>query len=161
MQKTSHCNSHLISGGFSLIELIVVIVLIGIFTAMALTRTDTGLTTIREKIAIDQITNDIDLARSMAFARNETITMIFNEDQDSYGVYNGSGIIKDFPNSDNEGVISLDNSYLRNVDIKNVSFGGSSSLQFQPLGDPLSGGTIELNTKLITIEAVTGKWSVN
>ena len=161
MQKTSHCNSHLISGGFSLIELIVVIVLIGIFTAMALTRTDTGLTTIREKIAIDQITNDIDLARSMAFARNETITMIFNKDQESYGVYNGSGIIKDFPNSDNEGVISLDNSYLRNVDIKNVSFGGSSSLQFQPLGDPLSGGTIELNTKLITIEAVTGKWSVN
>ena len=161
MQKTSHCNSHLISGGFSLIELIVVIVLIGIFTAMALTRTDTGLTTIREKIAIDQITNDIDLARSMAFARNETITMIFNEDQDSYGVYNGSGIIKDFPNSDNEGIISLDNSYLRNVDIKNVSFGGSSSLQFQPLGDPLSGGTIELNTKLITVEAVTGKWSVN
>ena len=161
MQKTSHCNSHLISRGFSLIELIVVIVLIGIFTAMALTRTDTGLTTIREKIAIDQITNDIDLARSMAFARNETITMIFNKDQESYGVYNGSGIIKDFPNSDNEGVISLDNSYLRNVDIKNVSFGGSSSLQFQPLGDPLSGGTIELNTKLITIEAVTGKWSVN
>ena len=161
MQKTSHCNSHLISGGFSLIELIVVIVLIGIFTAMALTRTDTGLTTIREKIAIDQITNDIDLARSMAFARNETITMIFNEDQDSYGVYNGSGIIKDFPNSDNEGIISLDNSYLRNVDIKNVSFGGSSSLQFQPLGDPLSGGTIELNTKLITVEAVSGKWSVN
>ena len=161
MQKTSHCNSHLILGGFSLIELIVVIVLIGIFTAMALTRTDTGLTTIREKIAIDQITNDIDLARSMAFARNETITMIFNKDQESYGVYNGSGIIKDFPNSDNEGVISLDNSYLRNVDIKNVSFGGSSSLQFQPLGDPLSGGTIELNTKLITVEAVSGKWSVN
>ena len=43
--------------GFSLIELIVVIMLIGIFTTMALTRTDT-LTTIKEQIAIDQITND-------------------------------------------------------------------------------------------------------
>ena len=55
--------------------------LIGIFTAMALTRTDTGLTTIREQMAIDQITNDIDLARSMAFAQNEAITIIFDKNQ--------------------------------------------------------------------------------
>ena len=147
--------------GFSMIELIIVIVLIGIFTAMAMTRTDTGLTTIREQIAIDQITNDIDLARSMAFARNEPITIMFDKNQESYGVYNGSGIIKDFPNSNNDGIILLDNSYLRNIDIKEVNFGGLANLQFQPLGDPVSGGTIELNTKIITVESITGKWSVN
>ena len=144
-----------------MIELIIVVMLIGIFTAMALTRTDTGLTTIREQIAIDQITNDIDLARSMAFARNEAITIIFDKNQESYGVYNALGIIKDFPNSNSDGIISLDNSYLRNLDIKEVSFGGSANLQFQPLGDPVSGGTIELNTKTITVEPITGKWSVN
>ena len=144
-----------------MIELIIVVMLIGIFTAMALTRTDTGLTTIREQIAIDQITNDIDLARSMAFARNEAITIIFDKNKESYGVYNALGIIKDFPNSNNDGIISLDNSYLRNLDIKEVSFGGSANLQFQPLGDPVSGGTIELNTKTITVEPITGKWSVN
>mgnify|MGYP002022004779 FL=1 len=144
-----------------MIELIIVVMLIGIFTAMALTRTDTGLTTIREQIAIDQITNDIDLARSMAFARNEAITIIFDKNQESYGVYNALGIIKDFPNSNSDGIISLDNSYLRNLDIKDVSFGGSANLQFQPLGDPVSGGTIELNTKTITVEPITGKWSVN
>ena len=144
-----------------MIELIIVVMLIGIFTAMALTRTDTVLTTIREQIAIDQITNDIDLARSMAFARNEAITIIFDKNQESYGVYNALGIIKDFPNSNSDGIISLDNSYLRNLDIKEVSFGGSENLQFQPLGDPVSGGTIELNTKTITIEPITGKWSVN
>ena len=93
-----------------MIELVIVVIIIGIFTAMALTRTDTGLTTIREQIAVDQITNDIDLARSMAFARNETITIMFNKNQESYGVYNESGIIKDFPNSNNDGIISLDNS---------------------------------------------------
>ena len=144
-----------------MIELIIVVILIGIFTAMALTRTDTGLTTIREQIAIDQITNDIDLARSMAFARNEAITITFDKNQESYGVYNALGIIKDFPNSNSDGIISLDNSYLRNLDIKEVSFGGSANLQFQPLGDPVSGGTIELNTKTITVESITGKWSVN
>ena len=161
MQNTSHLKNCSNSFGFSMIELIIVVVLIGIFTAMALTRTDTGLTTIREQIAIDQITNDIDLARSMAFARNEAITIMFDINQESYGVYNGLGIIKDFPNSNSDGIISLDNSYLRNLDIKEVSFGGSANLQFQPLGDPVSGGTIELNTKTITVESITGKWSVN
>ena len=161
MQNTSHLKNCSNSFGFSMIELIIVVVLIGIFTAMALTRTDTGLTTIREQIAIDQITNDIDLARSMAFARNEAITIMFDINQESYGVYNGLGIIKDFPNSNNDGIISLDNSYLRNLDIKEVNFGGSANLQFQPLGDPVSGGTIELNTKTITVESITGKWRVN
>ena len=103
MQNTLHSKNCSNSSGFSMIELIIVVMLIGIFTAMALTRTDTGLTTIREQIAIDQITNDIDLARSMAFARNETITIIFDKNQESYGVYNGSGIIKDFPNSNSDG----------------------------------------------------------
>ena len=161
MQNTLHSRNCSNSSGFSMIELIIVVMLIGIFTAMALTRTNTGLTTIREQIAIDQITNDIDLARSMAFARNEPITIIFDKNQESYGVYNGLGIIKDFPNSNSDGIISLDNSYLRNLDIKEVSFGGSANLQFQPLGDPVSGGTIELNTKTITVESITGKWSVN
>ena len=161
MQKILHFKKRVHLSGFSLIELIVVIVLIGIFTAMALTRTDTGLTIIKEQIAIDQITNDIDLARSMAFARNETIIIMFDEEQESYGIYDESGIITAFPNSDNNGIISLDNSYLRNVDIKNINFNGTSNLQFQPLGDPISGGSIELNTKTITIEPITGKWSVN
>tara|TARA_B100001093_G_scaffold35866_1_gene30808 strand:+ start:1100 stop:1585 length:486 start_codon:yes stop_codon:yes gene_type:complete len=161
MLKTLNFKNYFRSAGFSMIELIVVIVLIGIFTTMAMTRTDTGLTTIREQIAIDQITNDIDLARSIAFARNETITIMFDKTQESYGVYSDSGIIIDFPFSDNNGNISLDNSYLKNVDLKEVNFGGSSNLQFQPLGDIVSGGTIELNTKTITIEPITGKWSVN
>ena len=161
MQNTLYSKNCSNSSGFSMIELIIVVVLIGIFTAMALTRTDTGLITIREQIAVDQITNDIDLARSMAFARNEAITIMFDINQESYGVYNESGIIKDFPNSNNDGIISLDNSYLRNLDIKEVNFSGSANLQFQALGDPVSGGTIELNTKTITVESITGKWSIN
>ena len=49
--------------GFSLMELIIIIVLIGIFAAMALTRTRSGMATIQEQIAIDQITSDMDLAK--------------------------------------------------------------------------------------------------
>ena len=94
-------------------ELIIVIVLIAIFATIAMTRTRTGLSTIREQIAIDQVTSDIDLVRSMAFGMHETMTIVFSIDQDSYSIYKGANnsrtAVEDYPNSNN-GVISLDNS---------------------------------------------------
>ena len=151
-----------ISKGFSLIELVIVILLIGIFTAIAMTRTNTGLSIIREQIAIDQITSDIDLARSMAFGKGKTISIIFNDQDESYTLYEGSTLISDFPNSDN-GTIQLDNSMLKDVNIQSVSLGGKNNneLKFLPLGDVEYGGSILLNTKTISIEQVSGKWSVN
>ena len=97
------------SSGFSLMELIIVIVLIAIFATIAMTRTRTGLSTIREQIAIDQVTSDIDLVRSMAFGMHETMTIVFSIDQDSYSIYKGANnsrtAVEDYPNSIN-GVIS-------------------------------------------------------
>ena len=152
------------SSGFSLMELIVVIVLIAIFATIAMTRTRTGLSTIREQIAIDQVTSDIDLVRSMAFGMHETMTIVFSIDQDSYSIYKGPNgsrtAVEDYPNSDN-GVISLDNSNLREVDIQSVDFNGSTELQFSPMGDINSGGSISLNEKTISVQPITGKWSIN
>mgnify|MGYP001158213650 FL=1 len=152
------------SNGFSLMELIVVIVLIAIFATIAMTRTRTGLSTIREQIAIDQVTSDIDLVRSMAFGMHETMTIVFSVNEDSYAIFKGPNnsrtAVEDYPHSDN-GVISLDNSNLREVDIKSVNFNGSSELQFLPLGDINSGGSISLNDKTITVQPITGKWSIN
>ena len=65
------------SFGFSLIELVIVIVLIAIFASIAATRTRAGLSTIRQQIAIDQVTSDIDLIRSMAFGMHDTMTVPF------------------------------------------------------------------------------------
>ena len=150
--------------GFSLTELIVMIVLIGIFGAMAMTRTSTGMTTIQVQIAIDQITTDIDYSKSMAFARHDTITLVFSTTLEQYTIYNGPdgsrSAITDFPNSTN-GVISFDQSDFIEVNITSANFGGSSELQFLPLGDPKSGGSIVLNSKTISVAPVTGTWSVN
>jgi len=150
--------------GFSLTELIIIIILIGIFATMAMTRTRAGMTTIQVQIAIDQITSDIDLAKSMAFAKHDTITLDFSTSQESYTVYNGPDgartAIANFPNSNN-GVISFNTADFIEVDITSASFNGSSELQFLPLGDPKSGGSVVLNSKTIAVEPVTGKWSVN
>ena len=145
-------------------ELILVIVIMGIFVVMAMTRTRSGLGTIREQIAIDQITSDIDLVKSMAFGKHDTITIVYSTSQESYTIFNGPDNdrtpMADFPNSAN-GVISLDNSALREVDLQAANFNGAAELQFLPLGDPKTGGSITLNTKTISIQPVTGKWTIN
>jgi len=164
MENQTKTNLKKATPGFSLTELIVMIVLIGIFGAMAMTRTNTGLTTIQVQIAIDQITTDIDYSKSMAFARHDTITLVFSTTLEQYTIYNGPdgsrSAITDFPNSTN-GVISFDQSDFIEVNITSANFGGSSELQFLPLGDPKSGGSIVLNSKTISVAPVTGNWSVN
>jgi prepilin-type N-terminal cleavage/methylation domain-containing protein len=152
------------SMGFSLMELIIVILLIGIFASVAMTKTRTGLSTIREQIAIDQITSDIDLVRSMAFGKHDTMTIVFSASNESYAILNGPdgsrSLVEDYPNSD-DGTISLDNSTMRDVNLQSVNFDGESFLQFLPLGDVRSGGSLAINNKTITIQPITGKWSVN
>ena len=164
MENQTKTNLKKATPGFSLTELIVMIVLIGIFAAMAMTRTNTGLTTIQVQIAIDQITTDIDYSKSMAFARHDTIPLVFSTTLEQYTIYNGPdgsrSAVTDFPNSAN-GVISFDQSDFIEVNITSANFGGSSELQFLPLGDPKSGGSIVLNSKTISVAPVTGKWSVN
>ena len=164
MENQTKTNLKKATPGFSLTELIVMIVLIGIFGAMAMTRTSTGMTTIQVQIAIDQITSDIDYSKSMAFARHDTITLVFSTTLEQYTIYNGPdgsrSAVTDFPNSTN-GVISFDQSDFIEVNITSANFGGSSELQFLPLGDPKSGGSIVLNSKTISVAPVTGKWSVN
>ena len=164
MENQTKTNLKKATPGFSLTELIVMIVLIGIFGAMAMTRTNTGLTTIQVQIAIDQITTDIDYSKSMAFARHDTITLVFSTTLEQYTIYNGPdgsrSAITDFPNSTN-GVISFDQSDFIEVNITSANFNGSSELQFLPLGDAKSGGSIVLNSKTISVAPVTGIWSVN
>ena len=145
--------------GFTLAELVIIIVIIGIFAVLASSRTDIGLGKIRQRIAIDQITSDIDLVRSMAFASNDTITIAFSSDSKSYTVYVGSDdsrqVLSSFPNSQS-GTITLDN----NVNISLVNFDGMSELQFLPMGDVKSGGIIDLNNNRITVDNITGKWTL-
>ena len=164
MENQTKTNLKKATPGFSLTELIVMIVLIGIFGAMAMTRTSTGMTTIQVQIAIDQITTDIDYSKSMAFARHDTITLVFSTTLEQYTIYNGPdgsrSAVTDFPNSAN-GLISFDQSDFIEVNITSANFGGSSELQFLPLGDPKSGGSIVLNSKTISVAPVTGTWSVN
>ena len=90
--------------------------------------------------------------------------MVFSLLSDSYTIYTGPNgdrsILTNFPNSTN-GVVSFRNSNFSEVDIISANFGGSSELQFLPLGDLKTGGSISINSNTITIKDLTGKWIVN
>ena len=151
--------------GFTLIELIITMCIIAIFTAIAMTKSDIGTDNFNSQIALDQITSDIDLAQSIAFAKNDTITIVFSAENDNYKLYTGPdanrSIISDFPGSNN-GIVSFASGRLASIDISFINFNNSNELQFLPLGNVKNGGSIQINsTTTITVSDVTGKWSIN
>ena len=151
--------------GFTLIELIITMCIIAIFTAIAMTKSDIGTDNFNSQIALDQITSDIDLAQSIAFAKNDTITIVFSAEEDNYKLYTGPdanrSIISDFPGS-NDGIVSFASGRLARIDISSINFNNSNELQFLPLGNVKNGGSIQINsTTTITVSDVTGKWSIN
>jgi len=151
--------------GFTLVELLITVMILAIFIGVSITRSDLRTNRFTRQAAIDQITTDIDLIQSMAFARRDTITIVFSTNNNSYSFYTGPDadrtLMTKIPGSDN-GVISFSNSILSTIDITNASFNNSSELQFLPSGTVKTGGNILIdNSVTITIADLTGRWSVN
>jgi prepilin-type N-terminal cleavage/methylation domain-containing protein len=146
--------------GFTFIELIIAIIIVGILGSMAFTRILNNLNPIKVRAAIEQITSDIEQTKALSMAQHDYITIAFNIANDSYSIYNGSTIMTDYPGSNN-GVISFDQTEYSGVDISSASFGNSTNLSFDPWGNTILGGTITLNTdNVITVQTVTGHWAI-
>jgi prepilin-type N-terminal cleavage/methylation domain-containing protein len=151
--------------GFTLIELLITITILAIFVAVSVTQSDLRTNRFTRQIAIDRITADIDLVRSMAFARHDTLTMVFSANNNSYSIFTGPdtdrSVMVEVPGSDN-GIVSFSSGMLATIDITSATFNSSSELQFLPLGNVKSGGTILIdNSVTITVADHTGRWSVN
>ena len=168
MSIKNKTKTHLLSkniSGFTLIELLITMAILVIFIGIVATRSDLRTNRFIRQLAIDQITTDIDLVRSIAFARKDTLTIVFSANNNSYTFYTGPDtnreIMTDIPGSSN-GIVSFSNSTLSNIDITNANFNNSTELQFLPQGTVKSGGTILIdNSVTITVADHTGRWSVN
>jgi len=151
--------------GFTFIELIIAIIIVGILGSMAFTRILNNLNPIKVRAAIEQITSDIEQTKALSMAQHDTITIAFNITNDSYSIYNGptgnQTIMTDYLGSNN-GTISFDQSEYKGVDISGANFSGSTQLSFDTWGNTISGGTITLNTdNIITVQTLTGHWSIS
>jgi len=66
------------SNGFTFIELIMVIVILGILSVAAFTRIVNNLEPIKVRAAIEQITSDIEQSKAISMAHHDTVTIAFD-----------------------------------------------------------------------------------
>jgi Tfp pilus assembly protein FimT len=138
---------------------VVVILAIAAMTAIPMMSSASSM---QIRSAANLIMADLEYAKSMAITRGQNYSVVFDvaadsyqiEDQDSnvisHPVKKGFNYVVSFPND----------SRLNRVSVTNVDFNASQSVQFDCLGSPDNGGTVNLQagntTATITVEPVTG-----
>ena len=114
----------------------------------------------RISAAVNQVTSDIDQAKTISMGMRKQIKIIFNQNNDTYTIYKNGDLFIDFPGSNN-GVVNLSENNNSGVDITSVSLNGSNELTFTKWGNCLQSGTIILNNnREIHIKNLTGYWEV-
>jgi prepilin-type N-terminal cleavage/methylation domain-containing protein len=129
--------------GFTLIELVTILVVLGILAAVAATRL-TGTSTISVKGAAEMIQADIRYAQEAAMAENTAKSVIFSPGASSYTVDSEN---KELPSG--------------------VSIGNNFTATFNSLGEPTAGGggsvsiSADGQSKTISVSNYTGKVSID
>ena len=144
------------SNGFSLIELVVIIMVLGILAAVASTRMKDITGGVSVSVAINQITSDLDLIKELSLASHENMSIVFNDITNSYTIKKGGNIMVDYPGSEN-GNMNISDGNLSNVNI----ISSDLTLNIDKWGNYLNGGIVTLNgTHNINISALTGNWEI-
>jgi prepilin-type N-terminal cleavage/methylation domain-containing protein len=154
------------SGGFTLIEIIIVVVILAIAAMTAIPLMSSG-GSVQIRSASNLIAADLEYARSMAISRGQNFSVVFDKDTESYRIEDQySNVIPHPVKKGFNYIINFQNdSRLNKVDITNVNFNATERVQFDCLGSPDNGGTISLSangpTATITVESVTGFISIS
>jgi prepilin-type N-terminal cleavage/methylation domain-containing protein len=146
--------------GFTLVELVVVILLLGILTAVAAPKVSTGLRRAEIEAACLRVKADLNLARQTAMSRSTTQSVQFTVNS---AVYTLPGISDpDHPSVTNYSVSLADKTY-RSV-ITAATFGSGATLQFDRYGQAVNGGSLTVSgggvSKTISVDAASGAISI-
>lgn len=142
--------------GFTLIEIVIVVMIIGILASAAAPSMLTSLHQARVTAAARRLKADLLLARSQAVTTNTSRQVVFFESQNRYQLV---GVTD--PNHANESYIVdlAESPYL--VAYSSVSFGADQSVTFDQYGQANCSGSVVIQsgnqTSTVTLEASTGK----
>lgn len=151
------------SGGFTMVELIVVMVILAILAVVVIPYA-VGYSGLRARSAARMVMADLEYAQSEAIVTQVPVTVTFDVASDSYTVSNASGpLIHPITKSAYE--VRLDQSRgMSDVTIASASFGVGSAVTFDVLGAPDSSGTVAVaagaDTYYVTVKPVTGRVTV-
>jgi len=146
--------------GFTLMEVILVLMIIGILSAIVVPKMTGLITNMRLKAAGEKIMDDLRYIYNYAITHRDTTWLVVNINDNSYGIYSGPSssqrqLLLD-PSTNQRALIDLDVSY-SGVFISAVDFGGSNEVYFDWWGTPSNGGKVVLNNnKTIVITPSTG-----
>ena len=132
MAVRHHAAPDVSRGGFTLVELVIVMVIIGVVGAIALPRFSQATARQQLDAAAERLVSDLELAKTRARASSQTVTVAFNRSAESYTISGGGG---------DAFTVELDESPY-NALIGTASFGGSTTLTFNGYGIPSSSGTV-------------------
>lgn len=142
-----------VCGGFTLVELMIVIVIIGIAAAVAIPMMSSA-ASFQIRAAANMIAADLEYAKSMAISRGQPYSVVFDVDAESYEIVDkdGASIANPITKDASYVVNFATNSRVDRVDISTAVFDGAASVTFDYLGSPFSGVT-PLNSGVITLAA--------
>jgi prepilin-type N-terminal cleavage/methylation domain-containing protein len=160
--------SRIHSGGFTLVEIVLVVIILAIAAMMAVPFATSGAST-QLKSAATIIASDLDYAKSMAISRGKQYSVVFYTSAERYQIEDANGVINHPIKKGFTYVVNFAaDSRLNRVNITNVNFDGTDTVGFDYLGSPLQGGgsylispgEIELSaggsTIKVNVEPVTG-----
>lgn len=147
-----------VGSGFSLIELMLVIAIIAVVSAMALPRYANSLHAYRATMAAKRIAGDLQLAQYRARSLSATRTVTFTASSSRYQLVGET----DLTNASSTYTVQLGDLPYR-AQITSVQFGptvGTASVSFNGFGMPNNGGSITLTsgnaTRTIILAPLTG-----
>jgi len=152
--------------GFTIVELIIVLIIIGILLTVVSGRFLAGVGTMKVTAASEHIKAHIRLARQRSSLEQVSFAAEFNTATDNYRVYNTSTSdeIKDPLTQKDLNITFSGDPEFDGVTIDSANFGGSNEVSFNSFGEPSSSGSVTIsygdNSKIISVEAVSGRVSI-
>lgn len=145
--------------GFTAAEVVIVLVIIAIITAIAVPRYANALANRRVNLAAARITADLALARSRAKSSGTSQTVTFDTATDTYELLGMS-----HPDHPGHSYRVLLSSEPYQASIAAVDFDGTDKIVFDGYGVPTAGGSVVVTVgqygKTITVDADTAKATV-
>ncbi len=150
--------SRISKGGFTLLELLVVVVILGI-AALVAVPAFSGAADMQVRAAANRIAADLDYAKGLAVTHQKDYSVVFDTANEAYQIEDNTGTPVDNPvRPGSQYVVSLktDSNFSR-VNIATAAFNtvANHSVTFDYLGSPYDTNRDPLNTGRVTLQADT------